>query len=448
MHTGQLIYSIKYDLGGAIDDTVHNKEKIFDVLKKCFPKITENDDDLTIFNLSYLSRSSLSYFIHEQELPSEDGAWVKKVLFDSSGVVTIWLSAPSVQASTPQKLGGKLMILHDKFIEDKNLDYLIYLNEASQLRGRLQDKEVPTSSGTINFRHVVGDIRRCLKPFLGRRHCYNFHDYRPIFIVDDTSFNNQPLRNALLNLRHLTDSSEDFNDNISTSSGTDRFIGNTWSYVCRDRAWNNELMNMFSHAHSSWFQIHGSIFEMKDIEDVMNRRLTSDMSANDEDISELVRYLELRKNVMFSEMFEALNSDFITKNSQCKADLDIFMKQFGINKQIEILKEYSERISNYLRSYNEHLLLVQSKELSRNTFVLELLFLLNTVAGIAGFVTIFFATDLNVAFVWSLPQLIAVIIVCFSLVFYSMIVLRGRFLRRRNKDTSLQDEWLDKLEIK
>lgn len=445
MHSGRVIYSIKYDLGGAVDLQSSDSDSLKKALKDIFPEFLENDDDLAVFNFSYLSRATPSFQLETVRIDGESGSWEQQVVLDISGVVTIWLSGPKATAATPDALAIELLSQHNRFLDDKNRDYLIYLNEMKELRGRLQNRTPPEASGNLEFRKPVGRLRQALKQFIGRRVRYNFHDFRPIFIVDEDTFRSNSAQSRLLTLSMQQAEGTDPKKEIPAACFTSRYTGNTWSFTAKENAWTPDLRRMFSQAHSSWFQIHGSIFEMKDIEDLMNRRLNSEMSAANEEVGEFIRYLEHRKNIMFSEMFSALNSDFITKNAQCKDDLDTFMQQFGVDRQISILREYTERITAYLRDYNEQMSLLQAKALSRNTRVLELLFLLNTIAGIAGFAPALFDTDLGDEFVLDTPRLAALGIIAGSLIFYLAVVVLGRVLGNRKKSTLLQNELVKKL---
>ena len=447
MHRGNLVYSIKYDLGGAIDADSQS-DALVAALRESFGEIKTKDDDLAVFNFSYLSRTHPIYEIQSRRFKFGDQEWSEKVEFDPAGIVTVWLTAPEVEAESPAEMAKKLLDINDAFVADKNRDYLMYLDGHNELRGRLKNSNVPSEEGSITLRHIVEDVRACVSEFVGQRVRYNFHDYRPVFIVDDACFCDEGLRRSLLSMCVKTDQPDLPNAELDNLACNDRFAGNTWAFICRRGAWTGALIKMLSHAHSSWFQIHGSIFEMKDIEDLMNRRLNSDEDDVSEDTSEFLSYLSARKNVMFSEMFSALSSDFITKNSQCRDDLDLFMNQFGVKRQIEILKEYTERISSYLREYNEHHSLIQTRNLARNTRILEILFLLNTIAGIAGFAPALFSTDINSTIVWDLPRLIAVSTIVLSLIFYVSVILVGRFLRKRHRHSrAVEADWLEKLEV-
>lgn len=446
MRSGRVIYSIKYDLGGAVGHEAMQSGKLRQALSEIFPGFRENDDDLAVFNFSYLSRSTPTYLLDTSSIEGKDGTWEQEIVLDASGVVTIWLSGPPVQAESAEALALSLLGQHDLFLEDKNRDYLIYLDEMKELRGRLASRTAPESSGKLEFRTPIGQLRQAVRRFVGRRVRYNFHDFRPVFILDEETFASSKAQCILLTLSGSQQLDADPETDIPSAALTNRYTGNTWSYTVKDSAWTPELRRMFSHAHSNWFQIHGSIFEMKDIEDLMNRRLNSELSAANEEVGEFIRYLEHRKNIMFSEMFSALNSDFITKNAQCKDDLDIFMHQFGVNRQISILKEYTERITAYLREYNDHMSLLQARALSRNTRVLELLFLLNTIAGIAGFAPALFDTDLGDQLVLDTPRLAALGIIAGSLLFYLFVIVFGRIFSRRKKSNLLQDELVNKLD--
>ena len=437
----RLAYSIKYDLGGALDPADVDEDEFVGRLRTAFPGV-RRCEDLPILNLSYLSRTFSIYALEVEWFEFKGRKWRQHVLVDPKGVITFDLLSDDLEHGQPEELAAQLLAMHEAFLQDKNRDYLLYLSRLGELRGRLRHVGYPDGAGVFEFRHHVARIRACLAGIEGRRPRYNFHDYRPIFILDDAMFEHDRARGMLL---ALAADAGNLAVHGNADASVQRFLGCTRSYVCRAGAWTVELQEMFSHAHSTWFQIHASIFEMRGVEELMTRRLANESHGDADDIQEFVRYLRQRKNAMLSEMLAALNSDFVTKSSLCLRDLDMLNDQFGVQHQIDILQDYTERIGQYVRDQGERLRLLQARNLSRTTRAIEFLFFLNTATGIASFIPMFFSSDIHDKAVWDFPRRTAISTLVIVLMLYAALFLLTRW--RQPRPRQVEQAWLRTLSI-
>jgi len=443
---GSLLYSIRYDLGGSIVE-----EGVLDTclarMREVFPDLRPRLSDLSVFNFSYLARADQKYVLAEEEIIFKGQHWHLRTELDPAGTLGFWLQSPKYEAKEPCELAKRLLGSHQQFLDDKNLDYLIYLSRNGEVRGRLSSFEIPADRGELDFGRRVDQILSLISDQVAQRKRYKFHDFRPIFLLSDDAFASEETRNALVFLDQNSAIKQGCGLNSSATDeplrGSEgRYVANTWSFVVREQCWTNELEQMFSHAHSHWFQIHGSIFEIRDLEAYIDRTVIKRRELNVAYLQSFGRFLEARKNEMFSSIFAAQNSDFITKNAQYRDDLEIFMTDFGIDKQIGILKDFAERISNYIVEQNNYLSLLESRALNRNTKMLEVLFLLNTAAGIAAFAPSIFSSDIQPEFVFDLPRMLALLILFGSFIFYFGVIFLGSQLSRREQVAVAKKDWM------
>ncbi|NVE95780.1 hypothetical protein [Altererythrobacter lutimaris] len=446
---GSILYSIKYDLGGAIDSA--SLTSAFAALEKEFAGAKPRESDLAVFNLSYLSRAPLKYVISVEQIEIGGAVWELRTEVDPAGLIGFWLRSPLENSKTGATLATRLLARHEAFLDDKNRDYMLYLHQHGETRGRLQGMALPEGRAYVDFGIRVERIIEILSPFLEHRKRYKFHDFRPIFLLDDEAYGSESCCMLLLQLNPIAaGSAARFQDvaqmpsSITGSKG--RFLCNTWSFAVREDAWTNELEQMFSHAHSHWFMIHGAIFEIKDIEAFIDEMTDGDRRVDANLLHRFERFLAARKNKMFASIFAAQNSDFITKNAQYRDDLDIFMRDFGIDRQIVILRDFVDRIANLIAEHTNYQALLESRALNRNTKMLEILFLLNTIAGIAAFAPSLYAPDLSNELIFDLPRVLALSLVVFSFLFYFFVIAVGRWLSHRDQNSNQEIDWREFLE--
>jgi hypothetical protein len=422
MVAGSVHYSIKYDLGGSIRDFEGFYREISKSRNAVLP-----DQSLSIFNLSYLSRVQPSMELGSTVIAFEGQPWTLAVRIEPVGVVTLNLTTQTVEAADSGALSKALLGLHDAFLKDKNLDYLIYLSQSGSLTGRLQRRKVPEQSGHLNFRAIVDDLRRLAQPYLRARTMYHFHDFRPIFLIDGLDTLPEPDLAMLLQLStqvlpHAQPGTADQTDR------TGRFHGRSWAFAVDRANWTHETADLFEHCHTSWYLAQMSIFEMHDLDDAILAHEGKIETMSSQRLRLLLSVLQKKKSQMFSELFSALNSDFIVKNSLCRDELDFLKRQFGIDVQIAIVEKYTDRISNFLTDHYSFVESRHSQETARNTNILEVLFLINTVVGIGALSQTLFATGLSNSITLDAPRLVAFSLIAGSVGLYLFLILAGRIL--------------------
>lgn len=427
---GFIRYSIKYDLGGSIKD-FEKARKAIEV--RFTTQYTQSD--LRVFNFSFLSRAYPSYLLPVQSFSFGHHEWKIQPTIEGNGILTLELMTHSVEAYDEKSLTAELLALHDLFIADKNIDYINYLNKHNQLTGRLAETLPSNEKGVLQLGQIVDEIRNLIKPFISSRTMYVFHDFRPIFCIEDLAQLDENSIRSLTNLAEFNAqaASGEFMGNASGFGRVGRIWGNSWSFVVDVKDWTEEVSALFSHSHSNWFLAQAAIFEMRDLDEKIIGYYREKKALHKGFAKSFVDTLKTKKNEVFLDLFSVLNSDFITKNSTCRDEFSFLKMQFGMNSQIEILEKYIDRISHFLSDYHNAIDQENTRNVVRNTRTLEFLFVINTIAGIGAFAPTFFSNDVNEKLVLDLPRLISLSMISFSVIFYLLVVVLGGFMRIRQK---------------
>lgn len=443
MHYGKLIYNIKYDLGTHLSKDKLKSGETLKTLRTKYPDVKLINTDLTIFNLSFLSRTVPDYLLYEGEIDFLGIKWIKTIILNGIGTLTFRLVSENINGKTPSLLCQNLLKFHFGFIDDKNKDYLLYLQKSEQKIGRLKNMLSPEKLGVIDFSIETMEIRNLLSLNIDEVDIYYFHDYRPIFLLSDEAYAEHYCLNQLLNLEVIDEQMNTIClDDPKNCTNDKQIYGRTWSFVGKLSSWEDMIFGMFDHAHTKWYQAQSSIFEMRDLEKLIEQKLHS-KKINSSQIEGLLHHLSERQSIMYSEMFSAMNADFITKSSKHKEYLSWFMEQLGVQEQITLLGDYIDRITAIVSSTNERLNLIETRNLAKNTRVLEILFLLNTIAGIAGFAPILFQNDLSNTVEFDTPRMLAFLIVIGSFALYLALIVTSKVSgHMKEKNTSFSRDLL------
>ncbi|WMN12807.1 hypothetical protein QYS49_34690 [Marivirga salinae] len=417
MPKGKVLFTVKYDLGSEIQT-----EKFKEALLQHYPSTEALNNDLTIFNFSYLSSKKPSFKLYSTQI----NGWTKELEIDQLGIITFFLTSPEISTDDKFQLEESLLKTYDYFVTQKNKDYKPYLNDHNNLSGSLEylKKEVHEENPIelVNFSKDVSLIRDIFKNEISHDILYVFHDFRTIFCVDDIK-KNEEIIPSFLNLERSNKRAIDLNQyNLIDFKGYYIFA-NTWSYVIDESVLNNEkiFFSLFSIAHSNWFLSQCWVYRLKEIinQDNLYQKYTN------QDIHNL-------KSKILSDLFTMKNADLVVKSSAFNSLLERLLANFKINSQYELIDLQVQNLENYIDRLNENFERSSQKQNQRNANILEFLFAINAIAGIAAFAPTIFTTDISDNFEINLPRMISISLLVVSTLIYLIFIARR--LRRRKDE--------------
>ena len=419
MKTSKVTVSVKYDLGGRI-------KKYDKLLKLLAPYgFKKKIESLSIYNFSYLKRAESTLESEKKDIVrTGEYHWRLTYSIDEFGIFTILCESSDIECSE-NSFSHELLAVYDLFVDEKNKDYMIYLTDKGQIKKGLEEKNIDVSNLTFNFRDKIDFYRTLLKEnklIDQRDEIYYFHDFRTIFQIPK-EFMTLPGVNDLLALE-----ASDYQPDMKKEMDSFGYgYSNTWCFVTGVDSdfFSNGLFHL---AHNCWYLSQIWLYTLSDDLGRATRKLY-DYSDDTRAIKEMLLVVQKNKSRIQRDLQVIENADLVLKSSKYNMRLRSLFNSLNIKPQITIIKSQIEDMATLLKEGHSFLQAESNENLEKNSKILEVLFALNTIAGIGLFLPGLYSNGVSSSFQLDFPRLASLCIIVLSIMVYLIVYIRNSKLK-------------------
>ncbi|MBX3040181.1 MAG: hypothetical protein KF789_05660 [Bdellovibrionaceae bacterium] len=424
MNLGSLLISVKYDLGGHVVDYARLREKLATRFA-----VEEFQESLSVYNFSHLRTINPTLIIGgEREFTIGSEKWTYRTYLDEAGIISLMIRSPERQGDNAH-LVKELLTLYHAFVDEKNLDYIPYLKSLGSWSKGLLSKVPGTRETTITFGEDIREIRDLaseaglIKP---RRRLYCFHDFRTCFVVPKELMEDKALARPLLDLEISSnaDRSSQIGSEPNGLHTVEKIISSSWSFVSYDAGsfLNN---NLFHFAHNCWFVSQIRLYNLRDEVEKISE---NSVERSKKELKSLLQDIQEEKNLIVRDLLSIENADLVLKSSKYNRRLKFFFESLNIKRNMMMLEKLLDFTVDYMREQSNRLDELHNETAEKNAHILEILFALNTIAGIGTFVPSLFSSDVSDNFNADFPRMIALVLIGISVLAYVFVYLRNKRL--------------------
>ncbi len=415
MTSSKISISVKYDLGGRIK----NYNRLLNLLTPLgFKKKIES---LSIYNFSYLKRVESTLESDKKDtVITGDCTWTLTYSIDEFGIFTILCESSDIEC-TLDNFSHQLLQIYDLFVDEKNKDYILYLKDKGQIKKGLKDKTVDTADLTFNFRETIDYYRSFLKKndlIDPRDETYFFHDFRTIFQIPREFMDSPDISNLLA--LEVSDYHPEAKKEIDLFGCG---YSNTWCFITeRDSDFFSN--GLFHLAHNCWYLSQIWLYTLSDDLGKATVKLNN-FSGDTRPIKRMLLKVQKNKSKIQRDLQVIENADLVLKSSKYNMRLRSLFDSLNIKPQISIIKNQIEDMSTLLGEGHSFLQSESNENLEKNSKILEILFALNTIAGIGLFLPGLYSNGVASSFKLDFPRLASLCIILLSVIIYIVVYIRN-----------------------